>query len=182
MAGTPAQVVLSPLSPTDAEALFAYRSLEAVRRYQTWEPVHPKDAIGFIAAQAGLAFDTPGTWFQLGIRMRDGKALVGDIGVHFLEDGEQVEIGITLAPAAQGCGIATEAVEMLLDHLFGALGKHRVIASVDPRNGPSVRLLERVGMRREAYFVQALLFKGEWADDVVYAVLASEWAARRSAG
>lgn len=67
----------------------------------------------------------------------------------------------------------------MLDLVFGPLGKHRVTASVDLRNEPSLRLLRRVGMRQEAHFRENLLFKGEWADDVVFAVLRSEWLARR---
>ena len=120
----------------------------------------------------------PGTWFQLGVRLRESAALVGDLGVHFFEDGRQVEVGFTLAPDSQGRGLGTEAVVGLLDYLFRHLHKHRVSASVDPRNERSLRLLRRVGMRQEAHFLQSLHFKGEWADDTVFAILASEWSAR----
>ena len=171
---------LTPLSRADAEAVFAYRSLPEVCRYQGWEPMRLEDAVGFIESLESVQFDSPDTWFQLGIRLLESDALVGDLGVHFLEDGEQVEIGFTLAPVAQGGGLATEAVTGLLDHLFGVLKKHRVSASVDPRNARSLRLLQRLGMRQEAHFRQSMRFKGEWADDVVFAVLASEWKARRA--
>lgn len=66
-----------------------------------------------------------------------------------------------------------------IDFVFGRLNKHRLTASVDTRNEPSLGLLQRVGMRQEAHFRQSLLFKGEWADHVVFAVLRSEWIARR---
>jgi RimJ/RimL family protein N-acetyltransferase len=172
------RLLLSPLVPADAVPLFAYRSLPEVCRYQSWEPTRVEDAEAFIAGLAGVAFDTPGTWFQLGVRLRRGGELVGDVGVHFIEDGEQVEIGFTLAPRAQGRGFATEAVTALLGTVFGELGKHRVTASVDPRNEASVRLLRRVGMRQEAHLVRSLRFKGEWADDLVFAILDSEWSSR----
>ena len=58
-----------------------------------------------------------------------------------------------------------EALKAVLDYLFMKLGKHRVYGSVDPGNAPSLALLERVGMRREAHFVESLWFKGAWADD-----------------
>ena len=51
----------------------------------------------------------------------------------------------------------------------------RIIGRCDPRDEPSWRLLERLGMRREAHFVQKEIFKGEWGDELVYAVLADEW-------
>ena len=175
------RLTATPLTAADAPALFAYRSLPEVTRYQNWEPSHLDDAIRFIDDLATVEFDVAGTWFQFGIRLRDTGSLVGDVGVHFLGDGRQVEIGVTVAPAAQGRGIGTEAVVGLLDCLFGVGQKHRAVASVDPRNEPSLRLLRRVGMRQEAHFRQSMPFKGEWADDVVFAVLASEWPARRPA-
>ena len=85
---------------------------------------------------------------------------------------------MTVAPSHQRRGFATEAVTALLDHLFGRLQKHRVLASVDPRNLPSVALFQRVGMRREAHFRQSVWFKGAWADDLVFALLQSEWMGR----
>jgi RimJ/RimL family protein N-acetyltransferase len=54
-------------------------------------------------------------------------------------------------------------------------------ASVDPRNQPSVALLEKVGMRQEAHFRQSLFWRGEWVDDIVFAMLRSEWQGPRRA-
>ena len=87
----------------------------------------------------------------------------------------QAELGIALAPEYQAQGYATEGLRAFLGYLLVTLGKHRVFGSVDPRNLRSVRLMERVGMRKEAHLVQRLLFKGEWVDDVLFALLASEW-------
>jgi RimJ/RimL family protein N-acetyltransferase len=66
-------------------------------------------------------------------------------------------------------------VVALLDYLFTVLNKHRVFASVDPRNEASMALLRSVGMRQEAHFRQSLFWKGEWVDDVVLGLLRSEW-------
>ena len=175
------RLLLTPLADADAETLFAYRSRPEVSRYQHWEPKCLGDAVDFIKGVREVEFDTPGTWFQFGIRLRESGALVGDLGVRFFEDGAQAEIGFSLSPVFQGRGLATEAVVGFLNHLFGQLGKHRVCASVDPRNEPSLRLLRRVGMRQEAHFIKSLSFKGEWVDDIVLAILRSEWSAQRSA-
>jgi RimJ/RimL family protein N-acetyltransferase len=174
------RLTLSPLTRADVPALFAYRALDDVARYQHWQPRDIDDARRFVDELAAVEFDVPGTWCQFGIRLRESGALVGDLGVHFFEDGRQAEIGFTLAPSSQRRGYGTEAVTAVIAYLFGRLNKHRVIASVDPRNEPSVRLLARVGMRREAHHRQSLWFKGEWADDLVFAILASEWQTVRS--
>ena len=73
----------------------------------------------------------------------------------------------------------TEQCTAVLDLAFEGLGLNRVIARIDARNENSARLAARLGMRREAHFVRNEVFKGEWADELVYAVLADEWAAAR---
>ena len=90
-----------------------------------------------------------------------------------------MELGITLDPARQGRGYAAEAMRALLGFAFERLRAHRVRCSTDPRNRACVRLLEGLGMRREAHFRESLWFKGEWADDLIYAMLEREW---RTAG
>ena len=167
---------LAPLRAADASVFFEYRANPEVRRYQSFEPRSVDDAEKFIGELQPVVFDTPDSWFQFGIRLQESDVLIGDLGVHFLaNDSPQVEIGFTVAPAHQGQGYGTEAVAGLLDHLFCVLRKHRVFASVDPRNEPSVALLERVGMRKEAHFRKSLWFKGEWVDDIVFGILRAEW-------
>lgn len=167
---------LSPLMASDATAMYEYRSDPEVCRYQSFEPGSLGEVESFIDGLKNNIFDTAGTWFQFAIRHQDRGQLTGDLGVHFCADHpQQVEIGFTVSPAFQGQGFGTEAVTGILDHLFGSLQKHRVFASVDPRNEPCIRLLKRVGLRQEAHFRQSLWFKGDWADDLVFGILASEW-------
>jgi len=177
---TTSRLMLSPLHAGDADTMLIYRADPEVGRYQGWEPATLEDVQHFIEQMQTVSFDTPGTWYQLAVRLRESRELIGDLGVHFPGDREhQVEIGFTIAPVHQGNGYATEAVTGLLDHLLLTMRKHRVFASVDPRNEPSLALLERIGFRREAHFRKSLWFKGEWVDDVVYGLLKSEWVERR---
>ena len=67
----------------------------------------------------------------------------------------------------------------LLDYLMGTLNKHRVFASVDPRNVPWIALFKRIGMREEARFRESLWFKGEWVDGMMFGILNSEWKTRQ---
>ena len=169
---------IRPLTPQDAEAMFSYRSDAEIRRYQNWEPSCVDEIRDFITDQAELGSDSPGRWRQLGLFLRRTDQLAGDVGLHVqAHDPQQVEVGITLAPACHGQGLASEALTAMLGYLFGDLGKHRVFGSVDPRNTKSLALLERVGMRREAHFRESYRFKGAWADDVVYAMLRREYMA-----
>lgn len=164
--------------------LFAYRSDPRVSRLQGWAPADVAEAVAFIDRQHTAIWDTPDTWYQLGVRRHDSAELIGDIGVHFCAGppgapAQQVELGFTISPQWQRQGFGTEAVVAVLQHLLGDMGKHRVFASVDPRNAASVALLQRAGMRQEAYFRRSLWLNGEWVDDVIFALLAVELARSR---
>ncbi|MFD0581601.1 GNAT family N-acetyltransferase [Dactylosporangium darangshiense] len=114
-------------------------------------------------------------WFQYALERRADGALIGDVGVNRHDEGRQAELGFTLATAFQRQGYAAEAVRRVVDHLLLEEGLHRVYASLDARNDRSAALLARLGFRREAYEVESAFWKGEWTDDVRYAVLAREW-------
>lgn len=170
---------LDRLRPEDAAALFACRADPAVARFQGWRPASVEQARAFIDAQGDPA---PGQWFQRAIRLREGRQLIGDLGVCLpAVAGDSVEFGISLVPAQQGRGLAREALRALFRHGFEVLGWRRVHASVDPRNTACVALLRALGMRQEAHFRESLWLHGEWVDDAVFAMLAREWSPQRPA-
>lgn len=167
---------IDALRNDDADALFAYRADPAVARFQGWCPGNVAEARNFIDAQGRVAADHPDGWMQRAIRRRDDGLLIGDLGVYLPDDThDAVEFGISLAPAHQGQGHAREAGAALFAHVFGTLARHRIRASVDPRNLASMALLRALGMRQEAHHRQSLWLRDEWVDDVIFAMLASEW-------
>lgn len=169
---------LDVLLERDAETLFQYRSDPSVALYQGWCPISRDEALDFIRSQQQISLDVPDSWLQLAIRLSSDGSLIGDLGMHLPVDAEgSYEFGITIAPAHQGKGYAREAVHALLDFLFRTLGAHRVHASIDPRNVASDALLRSLGMRQEAHFRESLKMRGEWVDDVIFALLAREWLA-----
>jgi RimJ/RimL family protein N-acetyltransferase len=171
-----ARLVLGPLRPHDAPALFAYRADAVVAQYQGWRPADIAEACAFIERQAAQAFGQPDSWCQLAIRDRDTGELLGDFGIHFPSDTDQpIEFGVSLRPAMQGRGYAREAMGAALNRAFGDWGYRRAVASVDPRNRGSVALLRALGFRQEAHHVESYRFHGEWVDDVIFALLAREW-------
>jgi RimJ/RimL family protein N-acetyltransferase len=88
----------------------------------------------------------------------------------------QAELGWVFATAHQGHGYATEAVRALIRAAFADLGLRRVTATCFLDNHASWRLMERVGMRREAHCVRDALHRsGRWLDTLTYAALADDW-------
>ena len=89
---------------------------------------------------------------------------------------------IGLALRRYSRGLATEAAVALLRLGFEGLGLHRITGHLDARNIASARVLERAGLAREAHLVENEFVKGEWSDELVYAMLRSEWEVRQARG
>jgi RimJ/RimL family protein N-acetyltransferase len=173
---TTARLVLRTFTPADAGSLAAYRSDPDVARYQSWEAPYSTDAARrLIDEQAHLAGPTAGEWLQIAVTLDAG--VIGDVAVRLADDGRTARIGYSLATASQHRGYATEAVGAVVAGLF-AEGLHRVHASLDARNAPSARLLERLGFRHEGTSISAELDSDGWCDVAHYALLDEEHRAR----
>lgn len=85
------------------------------------------------------------------------------------------EIGYLLNPEFHNQGFATEASLKLLEYAFEKLNAHRVVATCDTRNTASYKVLEKIGMRREAHFIKNILIGNEWHDEYFYAIYDNEW-------
>lgn len=141
------RLFVRPIEPGDKEDVFAYRSQREVNKYQGFIPDALSDVERFIANTA-KEINTPGTWFQLVLILKESGTLIGDIGLHFPEADSQpdtVEIGYTLDSAYHGNGYANEALTAIIEYLRTAMGKKNFTASVDPENTASIRVLERLG-------------------------------------
>jgi RimJ/RimL family protein N-acetyltransferase len=175
---------LRPLSAADTTALLAYRSRADVCRYV---PFTPMDT-AIIAERLGTAWartslNDEGQNLTLGVEVTDTGELVGDVVLMWhSREHRGGEIGYVLNPESSGHGYATEAVRRLLGLAFDDLGLHRVIARVDARNEASARLARRLGMRQEAYLMRNERFKGEWTDELDFALLEEEWATSQQNG
>ncbi len=171
------RLIMRAFQDKDILDFAAYRSDPDVAQYQGWDaPYSVEKAAEFIADNKVICPGTPGEWHQIALELKDGGNLIGDCVFHILaEDAQQAEIGFTLSRKYQGQGYATEAVTRLVDYLFGELQLHRIRAICDVENLASIKLLERIGMRREAHFVENTWFKGKWGSEYLYAILRYEW-------
>lgn len=169
------RLVLRPIKIDDAKNIFEYRSDKEINKYQGWIPETIEDVKTFIG-KCSTKINEPDTWFQLVIIEKENRKIIGDLGIHFIAgDNQQAEIGCTLNKDYQNKGYATESLKRVIDMLFTDLNKHRIFASLDPGNKSSIRLVERIGFRKEAHFVESILIKGKWADDLIYAMIEKDW-------
>jgi RimJ/RimL family protein N-acetyltransferase len=174
------RLILRRFRQSDLIPFVQYRSHSEVERYQSWQNYTLDDGIKFLKEMAGLHPAVPGVWFQFAIELKTDSSFIGDCALCIRQDDPlQGEIGFSLSPAFQKHGYATEAINCLLQYIFVSLGKRRMIAVTDVRNQDSIRVLERIGMRREAHFIKNIVFKGELGSEYVYALLLEEWEQRK---
>jgi RimJ/RimL family protein N-acetyltransferase len=160
------RVCLRRFSAADLAAFQAYRSDEALVRFQGWSVQSDHDALQFILAMADAPLFRPGHWIQLAIEDMGTGAMVGDVGVFIADDSRQAEVGFTLSRPAQGKGLATRAVGLAIRLVFEHTQVVEIIGITDTRNTASVRVLERLGMQRRA--TEDADFKGEACQEHTY--------------
>ncbi len=174
------RLLLRPFTPDDLDALHAMFGSEQVVRYLDHGPmtreataalldrIMPYSGIDEVAGALRLAVVLPGS-----------GELIGDISL-WRTSGEhrQGEIGFVIHPDHQRRGYAFEGMSELLRIGFEEAGFHRIVGRCAAPNTASAALMERLGMRREAHFRENMFVKGAWSDELVFAILASEWAVR----
>ena len=175
-----ARLALRPFAAEDLDALHAIQSREDVTRFLYWGPRTREQVAETLETRAGqTAILAEGDGLVLAVERRGSGALIGSVNLVWVSaEHRQGEIGFVFHPDHQGQGFAGEAAAELLRLGFDGLGLHRIVGRCDARNAASARLMERLGMRREAHFRENEWVKGKWDDEYVYAVLEREWAAK----
>lgn len=167
-----ARLGLAPLSAADAPALHELWTDPAVRRY-LWDDVAiPRERTDAIVAGSEDRFERlgHGLW---AVRLESDPMLAGVAGLWAFHEPPRLELIFCVASARWGRGIATEAADAVLRHVFDDLEHARVEASTDAPNAASVRVLEKLGMR----FVRSQILGGR--DTLVFALPRPDWEALR---
>jgi RimJ/RimL family protein N-acetyltransferase len=173
------RLVLRAFSNTDFDAVLDMQTRPDFVRYLMWD-VMDRDAAGAFLERRlrQTSIEAEDGALVLAITVPPSDLVVGELMLRVPSARHrQGEIGWSLHPGAQGHGYATEAAREGLRLAFAELGLHRVAADADPRNTGSLRIMERLGMRREADYVDAYFLKGEWVGETHYGILEDEWRA-----
>jgi len=170
------RLVLREFQPSDVEAVHAYAGDPLVTRYMAWGPNELEETRAFVEQAMRLARDEPRMTYELAVTLRGTGELIGGIGlrVHSVEH-RNGDIVYLLRRDRWGRGYAAEAARLLLHFGFDRLGLHRIWATCDPENAPSIRVLQKIGMQWEGRIRHQYLVRGRWRDSELYAILEDEW-------
>ncbi len=171
------RLLLRPFEPSDLEGLHHIHGDAENARWLYNESRTLEETRELLALRTvGSALRGEGQWLSAAVTLRATGELVGDVSLLWASEAHrQGELGFIFHPTHQGNGYATEAARPMLTFAFESLGLHRVVGRLEPRNRGSARVLEKLGMRREAHLVENEWVKGEWQSELVYAILEREW-------
>ncbi|MGI2328267.1 GNAT family N-acetyltransferase [Planococcus sp. YIM B11945] len=153
-----------------------YASQEIVSKYQPWGPNTQKESQAFVEEVIKEAKRKPRIRFVFAIVLKaTGKTIgAGEFNIRDATN-KTGEIGYIVNPEYWGKGIATEAARFLLDFGFAERGMHRIFATCDPKNAPSHKVLEKIGMQKEGLMREDILMKDGWRDSLLFSILKPEW-------
>ena len=172
-----ARLQLRPFRRGDVDAVFAYRRRDDVARFLFDDPMTRESCAEAVQARVGqIGFDREGDKIFLAVERAGDLAMIGEVSLTLRsEEARQGELGYIFNPDFHGFGYATEASRAVLKMGFEGAALHRIFARCDARNVASARVMERLGMRREAHFREHMLVKGAWDEELIYALLEHEW-------
>lgn len=174
------RVRLRMLASTDVPALFAVYSDPLVMRYWSNAPYATIEQaqVKFEELDSG---NRAGNFFSWAIADNRNDAMLGTCSLFEIsQPHRRASLGYALGSAYWGHGYALEASRLAVEYAFGTLGLRRLEADVDPRNAPSLRLLDRLGFTREGLLRERWQVAGETQDSLICGLLARDYAANAS--
>jgi RimJ/RimL family protein N-acetyltransferase len=173
---TTGRLTLRRLDPGDWKDLLEFLSDEETFHFTAGHPLDEDAILKWLESDPHVKLTTPDQTYCLGMALRDGGKLIGYVGLR-LDAPEllQARLTIHLNRGFQKQGFAYEALKGVLKFCFEEIQLHRVSAACDSRNAAALKLLEKVGLRREGEFLKDSLIHGEWTNTVWYAALREEY-------
>lgn len=153
----------------DWQAVYEYTSDRNVMKYIPEGVFSEKAAKEFVNKNIGDKAE------NFPVVLIDENILIGHIAFYKYFGEHTYEIGWVFNPKYYNRGFATEAAKAVVQYGFEKMKLHRIIATCQPQNIPSYRIMEKIGMRREGYFKKCIPKGNEWWDEYYYAILDEEW-------
>ena len=156
---------LREFEESDAGATNIYERDPSVVQYQSFAPRTLEESLEYIKSSMATAREEPRVTFDLAVVLRAEDTLVGRCGLRITQpEIREGALWYILNPTYWGRGIIPEAAQALVAFGFDELKLHRLIVDCDPANNMSIRVAEKLGMRREALFLENSWVKGGWVD------------------
>lgn len=160
---------------TDWIAAHHYAMDPEVTRYMAWGPNTAEQTLAFVAQAVDAAQAEPRLSYDLAVIHKTTHSLIGGAGLYIKADRRfEAEIGYCLQKEVWGRGFGSEVARLLVELGFEHLHLHRLIATCDPENTRSIRVLEKSGFQREGRMRSHLYTCYGWRDSYLYAIVVTD--------
>lgn len=169
------RLLLRPCRMDDFDAVNQYAQSPEVCRYI--RPAEGDERVRKVVQSLSMGWRFGlDQWNGILITLPNDDKPIGDF-VFKVDDmpSKRLEIGYRLSPKYAGLGFVSEVVREMLNHLFSQFDVHKVVARCDPRNVASYKIMEKLGMKREAYFKQHYMNGEQLTDQLDYGITAQQW-------
>ena len=165
------RLLLRQITPDDVQEVFELRSNPETMKFIPRPLVTShEEALGHIKMIQDKIESNEG--INWAITLKPNNKLLGIIGHYRIKwEHFRSEIGYMLLPETHGKGIATEAIQLIIDYGFNKMKMHSLEGIIDPENTGSARVLEKNGFVKEAHFKENEFFDGKFIDSVIYSLL-----------
>ena len=168
------RLLLTEFVTNDAEELFKMRSDERVLKYLDRDPHKSVEESKLMIEVMITAYNNKEgiNWI---IRKKDTYVVIGYIGYwRMRKEDVRAEIGYAMKPDYWGNGYMQEALAKVIEFGFKVFCLHSIEANVNPNNLSSIKLLEKFGFKREAYFKEDYFYNGKFFDSAIYCLLETD--------
>ena len=171
------RLILRDFVEADWRDVHQYGSDPDTVKYQPFGPNTEEETKAYIQRMLANQKAQPRVHYEFALVNKQDNKVIGGVGLNIrnAEDKEAM-LGYILNRKYWNQGYTTEAAGKVIGFGFEQLGLHRIIASCDPENTGSYRVMEKIGMQREGYLREERMFKGVWRDFLLYSILEKEWA------
>ncbi|MCM2675534.1 GNAT family N-acetyltransferase [Alkalicoccobacillus plakortidis] len=163
------RLIIRPFYKDDWEELHTYTSDKNVMFYLPEDPFTEKGAKQFVSDNCGESAK------HFAVTLKHTDKLIGHLSFYACFGEFTYEIGWVFHPSFYNQGYATEGASAMIAYAFQSMDVHRIIATCQPENPASYKIMEKIGMRREGHFKKCIPYKGEWWDEYYYAILREEY-------
>jgi [ribosomal protein S5]-alanine N-acetyltransferase len=169
------RLILRDVEQTDFCDIHEYASDIETTYFLGWGPNHEEATRSFMNAWFERDIKTPRRDYHFAVCRKDDGVFVGVVWINIEENMQTSSLGWVIKKKFWRNGYASEAAAALLEYCFCELKLHRVFAKCVTENTASYKVMEKIGMQREAFFRESTMLHSKWRDEFLYAVLKKDW-------